>query len=112
MTGLHLVASSDNTGAIAFYPRVGFEPLPSHEGVQAFGRALLTLTRRTSPAGVSSTPSAPRPGPRSLPPMDDLSAPTGREPALAARAARDGTAPLARSCSARRATSAGGSCRG
>ena len=40
VTGLHIVASSDNTGAIAFYPHVGFEPLPSHEGVQAFGRAL------------------------------------------------------------------------
>lgn len=40
VTGLHLVASSDNAGAIAFYPRVGFAPLPSHEGVQAFGRRL------------------------------------------------------------------------
>jgi ribosomal protein S18 acetylase RimI-like enzyme len=38
--GLHLVASADNTGAIAFYPRVGFTPLPSHDGVQAFGRSL------------------------------------------------------------------------
>lgn len=40
VSGLHLVASSDNTGAIAFYPRIGFEPLPSHEGVQAFGMTL------------------------------------------------------------------------
>jgi ribosomal protein S18 acetylase RimI-like enzyme len=38
--GLHLVASSDNTGALAFYPRVGFEPIPSHDGVQAFARLL------------------------------------------------------------------------
>jgi ribosomal protein S18 acetylase RimI-like enzyme len=37
VTGLHLVASSANTGALAFYPRLGFEPLPSHDGVQAFG---------------------------------------------------------------------------
>jgi GNAT superfamily N-acetyltransferase len=40
VTGLHLASSSDNAGAIAFYPRVGFTPLPSHEGVQAFGRHL------------------------------------------------------------------------
>lgn len=40
VTGLHLVASSDNAGAIAFYPRVGFAPLPSHPGVQAFGKTL------------------------------------------------------------------------
>lgn len=40
VTGLHLVAGSDNTGAIAFYPRAGFAPLPSHEGVQAFGMTL------------------------------------------------------------------------
>ncbi|GAA2009251.1 GNAT family N-acetyltransferase [Microbacterium ulmi] len=39
-TGLHLAASIDNGGAIAFYPRLGFEPLPSHEGVQAFGLSL------------------------------------------------------------------------
>ncbi|MDY0910643.1 GNAT family N-acetyltransferase [Microbacterium sp. CFBP9034] len=38
--GLHLVTSADNEGAIAFYPRVGFTPVPSHEGVQAFGRIL------------------------------------------------------------------------
>ena len=38
--GLHLVASADNAGALAFYPRVGFTPLPSHPGVQAFGRDL------------------------------------------------------------------------
>lgn len=38
--GVHLVASSENTGAISFYPRVGFTPLPSHPGAQAFGRSL------------------------------------------------------------------------
>ena len=40
VTRLHLVAGLENTGAVAFYPRVGFTPLPSHEGVQAFGRVL------------------------------------------------------------------------
>jgi ribosomal protein S18 acetylase RimI-like enzyme len=40
VTGLHLVADARNEGAIAFYPRVGFTPLDSHEGVRAFGRAL------------------------------------------------------------------------
>jgi ribosomal protein S18 acetylase RimI-like enzyme len=38
--GLHLVASSENTGAIAFYPRVGFAPLPSPEGTQVFATRL------------------------------------------------------------------------
>lgn len=38
--GLHLVASSDNIGAIAFYPRVGFEPIPSPEGTQVFATRL------------------------------------------------------------------------
>lgn len=37
VTGLHLGASVGNAGALAFYPRLGFAPLPSHEGVQAFG---------------------------------------------------------------------------
>lgn len=37
VSGLHLVAGADNAGALAFYPRVGFDPLPSEEGVQAFG---------------------------------------------------------------------------
>ncbi|GAA3912389.1 GNAT family N-acetyltransferase [Microbacterium invictum] len=41
VTGVHLAASVGNTGAIAFYPRVGFTPIPSHPGVQAFA---LTLT--------------------------------------------------------------------
>ena len=41
VTGLHLVTSADNAGAIAFYPRVGFAPLPSHDGVQAFGMNLV-----------------------------------------------------------------------
>ena len=40
VTGLHLVASDDNAGALAFYPRVGFAALPSHPGVQAFGMRL------------------------------------------------------------------------
>ncbi len=40
VSGLHLVAGADNAGALAFYPRVGFEPIPSHEGVQAFARTL------------------------------------------------------------------------
>ncbi|QKJ18692.1 GNAT family N-acetyltransferase [Microbacterium hominis] len=40
VAGLHLVAASENTGALAFYPRVGFTPIPSHPGVQAFGKAL------------------------------------------------------------------------
>jgi ribosomal protein S18 acetylase RimI-like enzyme len=35
--GVHLAASADNAGAIAFYPRVGFTAIPSHRGVQAFG---------------------------------------------------------------------------
>lgn len=38
--GLHLVASADNEGALAFYPRVGFTPLPSPAGAQAFGMRL------------------------------------------------------------------------
>ena len=38
--GLHLVAAAENVGALAFYPRLGFSPLPSHPGVQAFGMAL------------------------------------------------------------------------
>ncbi len=40
VTGLHLVASSANTGALAFYERLGFTPLASHPGAQAFGMAL------------------------------------------------------------------------
>jgi ribosomal protein S18 acetylase RimI-like enzyme len=35
--GLHLVAVSDNTGALSFYSRVGFTALPSEPDVQAFG---------------------------------------------------------------------------
>lgn len=37
---VHLAASSANAGASAFYPRVGFTPLPSEEGSRAFGRVL------------------------------------------------------------------------
>lgn len=40
---LHLVASADNAGALAFYERLGFEPLPSHSGAQAFGIELSEL---------------------------------------------------------------------
>lgn len=39
--GVHLVASAGNTGAAAFYPRVGFVPLPSAEGDRAFGMRLV-----------------------------------------------------------------------
>lgn len=38
--GLHLVASADNAGALAFYRRLGLVELPSHAGVQAFGMPL------------------------------------------------------------------------
>lgn len=38
--GVHLAAASENESAIAFYPRVGFTPIPSHPGVQAFGMHL------------------------------------------------------------------------
>lgn len=38
--GVHLVASAENEGAVAFYPRVGFEPLDSPEGSRAFGKRL------------------------------------------------------------------------
>jgi ribosomal protein S18 acetylase RimI-like enzyme len=38
--GLHLVASAENSGALAFYPRVGFERLPSPASVAAFGLPL------------------------------------------------------------------------
>lgn len=36
--GVHLAASSSNLGAVAFYPRVGFDALPSDEGSRVFGR--------------------------------------------------------------------------
>lgn len=38
--GLHLASSVGNTRALAFYPRIGFTPIPSHAGVQAFGMSL------------------------------------------------------------------------
>lgn len=50
VTGLHLVASADNAGALAFYPRVGFTPIPSPPGVQAFAMNL-SGTNPTSSAG-------------------------------------------------------------
>lgn len=37
VAGLHLAADRNNTDAIAFYERIGFTPLESHPGVQAFG---------------------------------------------------------------------------
>lgn len=40
VTGVHLEASAENVGAVAFYPRVGFEELPSGEGSRAFARRL------------------------------------------------------------------------
>ncbi|QLD11150.1 GNAT family N-acetyltransferase [Microbacterium oleivorans] len=40
VAGLHLVASADNTGAVAFYDRLGLERLVSAPGTQAFGRRL------------------------------------------------------------------------
>lgn len=40
VSGLHLVAGLENSGAIAFYTRLGFTPLDSHPGVQAFGLGL------------------------------------------------------------------------
>lgn len=36
VTGVHLATDADNTGAIAFYERIGFTPVTSHSGVQAF----------------------------------------------------------------------------
>ncbi|AZC14644.1 GNAT family N-acetyltransferase [Microbacterium sp. ABRD28] len=38
--GVHLVASAGNTGALAFYRRLGFAALPSTPGSQAFGMRL------------------------------------------------------------------------
>ena len=38
--GLHLVAVSDNVGALTFYSRIGFTALPSEPGLQAFGVTL------------------------------------------------------------------------
>lgn len=37
---LHLVASSDNSGAVAFYERLGFAPLESAPGTRAFALTL------------------------------------------------------------------------
>lgn len=37
VTGVHLAADTANLGALAFYERIGFTPLESHPGVQAFG---------------------------------------------------------------------------
>ena len=38
--GVHLNASKANTGAQAFYPRVGFEAIDEDEGSVTFGRRL------------------------------------------------------------------------
>ncbi|GGO63910.1 hypothetical protein GCM10010910_17570 [Microbacterium nanhaiense] len=35
--GLHAVASADNAGAVAFYPRLGFVELDADPGARAFG---------------------------------------------------------------------------
>lgn len=40
VTGVHLVATTKNAGALAFYDRLGFRRLPSPEGAQAFAREL------------------------------------------------------------------------
>lgn len=40
VVGVHLSASADNVGAVAFYPRVGFTALPSHDGGRSFGMLL------------------------------------------------------------------------
>lgn len=38
--GVHAVASASNPGAVAFYPRLGFEALEADPGARAFGLAL------------------------------------------------------------------------
>lgn len=38
VSGMHLATDARNTGAAAFYTRLGFTRLDSHPGVQAFGR--------------------------------------------------------------------------
>ena len=40
VAGVHLVAGAENAGAVAFYPRVGFVPLPGPPSVRAFGMRL------------------------------------------------------------------------
>ncbi|MBZ4487963.1 GNAT family N-acetyltransferase [Microbacterium sp. cx-55] len=40
VTGVHLVASAENTAAVGFYDRLGFTRLPSAAGEQAFGLIL------------------------------------------------------------------------
>lgn len=40
MTGVHATAGTANAGALAFYPRVGFEALPAVDGGQTFVRRL------------------------------------------------------------------------
>ena len=40
VAGLHLVASAENTGAMAFYTRLGFAALPSSPGSSAYGMRL------------------------------------------------------------------------
>jgi ribosomal protein S18 acetylase RimI-like enzyme len=41
VAGVHLVASGRNTGAVAFYRRLGFTQLPADEADAAFGLSLL-----------------------------------------------------------------------
>lgn len=40
VAGVHLGADARNAGASAFYPRVGFQPLPTAPGSLSFGRRL------------------------------------------------------------------------
>ncbi len=40
VSGLHLATAVQNTGAQAFYTRLGFAALPSHEGVRAYALSL------------------------------------------------------------------------
>ncbi|WP_454301788.1 GNAT family N-acetyltransferase [Salana multivorans] len=40
VTGVHATAGTANAGALAFYPRVGFEALPAVDGGQTFVRRL------------------------------------------------------------------------
>lgn len=40
VTGLHLASDTRNAGALAFYPRLGFTRIPSHDDVVAFARTL------------------------------------------------------------------------
>ncbi len=81
--GLHLAASTDNAGALAFYPRVGFTPAALPSGRAGVRAGSFRQRPRPSQPGVAWRG------------WDDLTAPTGREEALRAPPRTDGTAPLA-----------------